>query len=123
MVDLHSQYLKIKDEIDDAVLKVIDSSAFINGPETKYFAEELAKYLNVKHVIPCANGTEALQISMMALGLKPGDEVITTTFTFIATAEVIALLHLTPVLVDVQPNTYNIDVNAIRKAITPKTKL
>ena len=122
MVDLHSQYLKIKDEIDDAVLKVIDSSAFINGPETKLFAEELAKYLNVKHVIPCANGTEALQISMMALGLKPGDEVITTTFTFIATAEVIALLHLTPVLVDVQPNTYNIDVNAIRKAITPKTK-
>ena len=122
MVDLHSQYLNIKNEIDKAVLDVIDSCAYINGPEVSSFAEELSKYLNVKHVIPCANGTESLQISMMALGLKPGDEVITTTFTFIATAEVVALLHLTPVLVDVQPTTFNIDVNAIRKAITTKTK-
>ena len=122
MVDLHNQYLKIKDEIDKAILDVVDSSAFINGPETKAFAEDLSQYLKVKHVIPCANGTEALQISMMALGLQPGDEVITTTFTFIATAEVIALLHLTPVLVDVQPNTFNIDIKSIKEAITPRTK-
>ena len=122
MVDLRSQYLHIKKEIDEAVQQVIDSCAFINGPAVKSFQEELEKYLGVKHVIPCGNGTDALQVSMMALGLKPGDEVITSSFTFIATAEVIALLHLTPVLVDVDPDTFNIDPEAIKKAITPKTK-
>jgi UDP-2-acetamido-2-deoxy-ribo-hexuluronate aminotransferase len=122
MVDLQSQYLAIKTEIDNAVQNVVDSCAFINGPAVKSFQEDLEKYLNVKNVIPCANGTDALQVSMMALGLQPGDEVITTSFTFIATAEVIALLKLTPVLVDVNPDTFNIDPEAIEKAITPKTK-
>ncbi|MCX6244756.1 MAG: DegT/DnrJ/EryC1/StrS family aminotransferase [Bacteroidetes bacterium] len=122
MVDLQSQYLHIKPEIDKGIQDVIDSCAFINGPAVKTFQENLEKYLGVKHVIPCANGTDALQVSMMALGLKPGDEVITTSFTFIATAEVIALLQLTPVLVDVDPGTFNIDLKAIEKAITPKTK-
>ena len=122
MVDLKGQYEKIKEEIDKAILNVIDSTAFINGPEVQNFQKGLEAYLNVKHVIPCANGTDALQVSMMALGLKPGDEVITTTFTFVATAEVIALLGLTPVLVDVLDDTYNIDPKAIEKAITPKTK-
>lgn len=122
MVDLKSQYEKIKEEIDQAINEVIDTSSFINGPIVKEFQYNLEKYLGLKHVIPCANGTDALQISMMALGLKPGDEVITTTFTFIATAEVIALLQLTPVLVDVNPQTYNIDPASIEKAITSKTK-
>ncbi len=122
MVDLKGQYLKIKEEVDKRVLEVIDSTAFINGPYVKQFQKHLEEYLNIKHVIPCGNGTDALQVAMMALGLKPGDEVITTTFTFIATAEVIALLGLTPVLVDVDINTYNIDPEAVRKAITPKTK-
>lgn len=122
MVDLRSQYMNIKPEIDSAIQEVIDSCAFINGPAVKTFQEALEKYLNVKHVIPCANGTDALQVSMMALGLQPGDEVITSSFTFIATAEVIALLKLTPVLVDVDPKTYNIDPVAFEKAITPKTK-
>ncbi|MEI6852263.1 MAG: DegT/DnrJ/EryC1/StrS family aminotransferase [Bacteroidota bacterium] len=122
MVDLKSQYEKIKTEIDAAVLAVIDSTAFINGPAVNKFQKDLETYLNVKHVIPCANGTDALQVSMMALDLKPGDEVITTSFTFIATAEVIALLGLTPVLVDVLPDTFNIDPAAIERAITPKTK-
>ena len=122
MVDLKSQYLHIKKEIDDGIQEVIDACAFINGPAVKQFQENLEKYLQVKHVIPCANGTDALQVSMMALGLKPGDEVITTSFTFIATAEVIALLQLTPVLVDVDPDTFNIDLQAIQKAITPETK-
>lgn len=122
MVDLHSQYLHIKPEIDKGIQDVIDSCIFINGPAVKKFQEGLEKYLGVKHVIPCANGTDALQVSMMALGLQPGDEVITTSFTFIATAEVIALLKLTPVLVDVDPGTFNIDLKAIEKAITPKTK-
>jgi UDP-2-acetamido-2-deoxy-ribo-hexuluronate aminotransferase len=122
MVDLQSQYQHIKPEIDKGIQDVIDSCAFINGPAVKSFQENLEKYLGVKHVIPCANGTDALQVSMMALGLKPGDEVITTSFTFIATAEVIALLQLTPVLVDVDPDTFNIDPKAIEKAITPKTK-
>ncbi len=122
MVDLKSQYQHIKPEIDKGIQEVIDSCAFINGPAVKRFQENLEKYLNVKHVIPCANGTDALQVSMMALGLKPGDEVITASFTFVATAEVIALLGLTPVLVDVDPNTFNIDLNAVEKAITPKTK-
>jgi dTDP-4-amino-4,6-dideoxygalactose transaminase len=122
MVDLRSQYLNIKPEIDKGIQEVIDSCAFINGPAVKNFQESLEKYLGIKHVIPCANGTDALQVSMMALGLKPGDEVITTSFTFIATAEVIALLKLTPVLVDVDPGTFNIDLKAIEKAITTKTK-
>ena len=122
MVDLQSQYQAIKKEIDRAVQDVVDSCAFINGPAVKSFQEDLEKYLGVKNVIPCANGTDALQVSMMALGLQPGDEVITTSFTFIATAEVIALLKLTPVLVDVDPDTFNIDPAAIKKAITPKTK-
>jgi dTDP-4-amino-4,6-dideoxygalactose transaminase len=122
MVDLKSQYDKIKPQIDKAVLDVFDATAYINGPEVKEFQKELENYLNIKHVIPCANGTDALQIAMMALDLKPGDEVITSDFTFAATVEVIALLQLTPVLVDVHPNTFNIDTDAIKKAITPKTK-
>ncbi|HZX62647.1 MAG TPA: DegT/DnrJ/EryC1/StrS family aminotransferase [Bacteroidales bacterium] len=122
MVDLRSQYLHIKAEIDKGIQDVIDSYAFINGPAVKNFQEGLEKYLGVKHVIPCANGTDALQVSMMALGLQPGDEVITASFTFIATAEVIALLKLTPVLVDVDPGTFNIGLKSIERAITPKTK-
>ncbi len=122
MVDLKSQYEKIKPDIDKAIQEVIDSTSFINGPAVKKFQNNLEKYLNVKNVIPCGNGTDALQIAMMALDLKPGDEVITTTFTFIATAEVIALLHLTPVCVDVDADTMNISIEAIEKAITPKTK-
>ncbi|HEX5003456.1 MAG TPA: DegT/DnrJ/EryC1/StrS family aminotransferase [Bacteroidia bacterium] len=122
MVDLLSQYARIKPEIDKAVLDVIASSAYINGPEVKAFQAELEKYLGVKHVIPCANGTDALQIAMMALGLEPGDEVITADFTYVATAEVIALLKLKPVLVDVEPGTFSIDPEAIERAITPKTK-
>ena len=122
MVDLKSQYQNIKEEVDKGIQDVIDSCAFINGPAVKNFQESLEKYLDVKHVIPCANGTDALQVAMMALGLKPGDEVITTSFTFIATAEVIALLQLTPVLVDVDPDTFNIDPAAIERAITSKTK-
>lgn len=122
MVDLVSQYEKIKPEIDKAVLDVIASSAFINGPEVKSFQAELEKYLSAKHVIPCANGTDALQIAMMALNLQPGDEVITGNFTYVATAEVIALLKLKPVLVDVFEDTFTIDPAAVEKAITPKTK-
>ncbi|VAW10687.1 Pleiotropic regulatory protein [hydrothermal vent metagenome] len=122
MVDLKGQYLPIKEKINSSISNVLESSAFINGPEVKAFQNELENYLGVKHVIPCANGTDALQIAMMGLGLKPGDEVITADFTFAATVEVIALLQLTPVLVDVDPGTFNIDVNAIEKAITPKTK-
>jgi len=122
MVDLKSQYENMKAEIDAAILNVVSSTAYINGPEVKNFQAELEQYLGVKHVIPCANGTDALQVAMMALGLKPGDEVITASFTFVATAEVIALLGLTPVLVDVLPDTFNIDPKAIEKAITPKTK-
>ncbi len=122
MVDLVGQYNKIKPEVDRAVENVMQTAAFINGPEVQEFQKELEDYLNVKHVIPCANGTDALQIAMMALGLKPGDEVITTTFTFVATAEVIALLQLTPVLVDCDPDTFLIDPKAVEAAITPKTK-
>lgn len=122
MVDLKNQYLKIKSEIDAAIQDVIDSTAFINGPAVKTFQKNLEEYLNVKHVIPCANGTDALQIAMMALGLKPGDEVITADFTYVATAEVIGLLGLTPVLVDVNPDTFDIDVKSIEKNITSKTK-
>lgn len=122
MVDLKRQYEKIKPEVDAAIQNVINNTTFINGPEVKTFAGNLEQYLNVKHVIPCANGTDALQIAMMALGLKAGDEVITADFTYVATAEVIALLGLKPVLVDVYPDTFDIDVNAVEKAITPKTK-
>jgi UDP-2-acetamido-2-deoxy-ribo-hexuluronate aminotransferase len=122
MVDLVAQYAHIQDEIDNAVLGVIRSARYIGGPEVDGFKAELETYLRVKHVIPCANGTDALQIAMMALGLKPGDEVITPTFTYIATAEVIALLGLTPVLVDVEPDTFTIDVDQVEAAITPRTK-
>ena len=122
MVDLKGQYEKIKEEVNASILNVLDSTAYINGPEVKGFQSELEAYLGVKHVIPCANGTDALQIAMMGLGLKPGDEVITADFTFAATVEVIALLGLTPVLVDVNPDDFNINIDAIKKAITPKTK-
>lgn len=122
MVDLVGQYLRIKDEVDAAQRRVIESAAFINGPEVKEFEKELATYLGAKHVIGCANGTDALQIAMMALGLKPGDEVITASFTFVATVEVIGLLGLTPVFADVQPGTFNIDPEDIKRKITPKTK-
>lgn len=122
MVDLKGQYEKIKPEVDAAIANVINNTAFINGPEVKAFQAELESYLKVKHVIPCANGTDALQIAMMALNLQPGDEVITANFTYVATAEVIALLKLTPVLVEVNPDTFTIDPAAIEKAITPRTK-
>ena len=122
MVDLKSQYEKIKPEVDKAIQRVVDSTQFIGGIEVKAFSEELGKYLGVKHVIPCANGTDALQIAMMALNLQPGDEVITASFTYVATAEVIALLKLTPVLVEINPDTFTIDAKAIEKVITPKTR-
>jgi len=122
MVDLKSQYQKIKPEIDRGIQGVIDSTAFIKGPKVKEFEQNLANYLNVKHVVSCGNGTDALQVAMMALGLKPGDEVITTSFTFIATAEVIAVLGLTPIVVDVDSDTYTISPDSIRNAITDKTK-
>ena len=122
MVDLQSQYDRIKDEINKSVIGVMQDATFINGPTVKSFQKNLEAYLNVKHVIPCANGTDALQIAMMALDLKPGDEVITTNFTFAATVEVIALLNLKPVLVDVDLNTFNIDADKLEKAITSKTK-
>lgn len=122
MVDLKGQYEQIKDRVNTSIQEVIDNTSFINGPEVHSFQKELEDYLGVKHVIPCANGTDALQIAMMGLGLEQGDEVITADFTFAATVEVIALLKLTPVLVDVEPDTFNINPEAIRKAITPKTK-
>lgn len=122
MVDLRGQYLKIKDEIDEAMAQVLSSTAFINGPIVKEFQQNLSEYLHVGHVITCGNGTDALQIAMMALGLQPGDEVITTPFTFIATVEVVALLGLKPVFVDVIPGTFNMDVSQIERVITPRTK-
>jgi len=122
MVDLKSQYQNIKGEINERIQAVIDSAAFINGPEVKRFQTELQDFLDVKHVIPCANGTDALQVAIMALGLKEGDEIITTTFTFIATAEVIALLGLKPILVDCEEDSFLISTDAIEKAITPNTK-
>ncbi|KYH07886.1 MULTISPECIES: DegT/DnrJ/EryC1/StrS family aminotransferase [Chryseobacterium] len=122
MVDLQSQYYKIKNDVDNAVLNVMDSAAFINGPEVKSFQNELESYLDVKHVIPCANGTDALQIALMALDLKEGDEIITADFTFAATVEVIHLLKLKSVLVDVDYDTFTISTEQIKKAITPKTK-
>jgi len=122
MVDLKGQYENIKEQVNSSILNVLETTAFVNGPEIHEFQKELETYLGVKHVIPCANGTDALQIAMMGLGLKPGDEVITADFTFAATVEVIALLQLTPVLVDVDPVNFNIDTEAIKKAITPNTK-
>ena len=122
MVDTKTQYLAIKEEVDAAIHEVLDSAAYINGKAVKDFAQHLATYLDVQHVIPCANGTDALQIAMMALGLQPGDEVITPSFTYIATTEVVALLNLKPVFVDVDPVTYCMDIESLKKAITPKTK-
>lgn len=122
MVDLKGQYENIKEAVNNSIQEVLDTNTYINGPEVHKFQKSLEEYLGAKHVIPCANGTDALQIAMMALDLKPGDEVITADFTFAATVEVIALLQLTPVLVDVEMDTFNISVEAIKKAITPKTK-
>src|SRR6187549_470811 len=122
MVDLKQQYLKIKPEIDNALSDVLDSTMFIGGKQVADFGDNLSKYLRIKHTIPCANGTDALQIAMMALGLQPGDEVITPSFTFIATTEVIALLNLTPVFVEVDPKTFCIDPEVLEKAITAKTR-
>ncbi len=122
MVDLAGQYQKIKTEVDAGIAEVINTTAFIKGPQVKKFEDDLAAYLNCKHVIGCANGTDALQIAMMALGLQTGDEVITPVFTYAATVEVIALLKLTPVFVEVNADTFNIDENLIEAAITPKTK-
>jgi UDP-2-acetamido-2-deoxy-ribo-hexuluronate aminotransferase len=122
MVDLKSQYEKIKSTVDASIQEVLDTNTYINGPKVHEFQKMLEDYLEVKHVIPCANGTDALQIAMMGLGLQPGDEVITADFTFAATVEVIALLQLTPVLVDVDMVNMNISLDGIRKAITPKTK-
>jgi dTDP-4-amino-4,6-dideoxygalactose transaminase len=122
MVDLKGQYKKIKKEIDEAIHQCLDSAAFINGPQVKSFQRNLEAYLNVNHVIPCANGTDALQIAMMALELQPGDEVIVPAFTYVATAEVIALLRLKPIMVDVDPHTFNITAEIIEQAITPQTK-
>ncbi len=122
MVDLKSQYQHIKNQVDQSILNVVESGAFINGPEVHAFQKELEDYLGVKHVIPCANGTDALQVAMMSLGLQPGDEVITVDFTFAATVEVIALLRLKPILIDVDIDTFNLNIEALRKAITPKTK-
>lgn len=122
MVDLKTQYARIKSEIDREMQEVFDSCIFIGGPKVNAFRESLEQYLGVKHVIPCANGTDALQIAMMALGLKPGDEVIVPAFTYVATAEVIALLGLTPVMTDVDPETMNITAAHVEAAITPRTK-
>src|SRR6476620_5295241 len=122
MVDLKQQYAKIKTEVDTALQEVLDTTSFINGKAVQDFSAHLARYLNVKHVIPCANGTDALQIALIALDLQPGDEVITPSFTYIATTEEMALLRLKPVFVEVDPKTFNIDPSSIEKAITPKTK-
>jgi len=122
MVDLQSQYLRIKQEIDAGIQEVLNTAAFVKGPKVTEFQTHLEQYTGAKHVINVGNGTDALQIALMGLGLKPGDEVITPTFTFIATAEVVALLGLTPVVVDVEWETMNIDIEAVRRAITPRTK-
>ena len=122
MVDLHKQYLHIKEEIDEAILRVVASTRYIGGPEVAAFEAEFASYLGVNHVISCANGTDALQLALMALGLQPGDEVIVPAFSFIATAEVVGLLDLKPVMIDVDHISFNITPEAIRSALTPKTK-
>ncbi|OFX23523.1 MAG: transcriptional regulator [Bacteroidetes bacterium GWA2_31_9] len=122
MVDLKGQYERIKNEVDNAIKNVIDTTAFINGGDVQLFQRNLEKYLNVKHVIPCANGTDALQIALAALDLKPGDEIITVSFTFVATVEVISLLGLKPIFVDVNKNDFNLNIDLLEKAITPKTK-
>jgi len=122
MVDLVTQYQKVKGEIDEAVLSCMGSAQFINGPAVGAFQNDLEKYLGIEHVIPCANGTDALQIAMMALGLEPGDEVIVPSFTYVATAEVIGLLRVTPVMVDVDPDTFNLTPEIFEAAITPRTK-
>src|SRR5664280_460029 len=122
MVDLKAQYEKIGAEVDAAIKSVLSSTAFIKGPDVRHFEESLSNYLGVRNVVSCANGTDALQIAMMALHMKPGDEVITTNFTFIATVEVVALLGLKPVLAEPDLHTYNISVESIRRAITPRTK-
>jgi len=122
MVDLKGQYEAIKETVNNSIQEVLDTNTYINGPQVQLFQKNLENYLDVKHVIPCANGTDALQIAMMGLNLQPGDEVITADFTFAATVEVIALLQLTPVLVDVDLVNMNISIEAIKKAITPKTK-
>ncbi len=122
MVDLKSQYDKIKDQVNAAIQEVLDTTAFINGPQVKKFEQELAAYLGVRHIIGCANGTDALQIAMMALDMQPGDEIIVPSFTYVATVEAAALLKITPVMVEVDADTFNIDPEAIKKAITPKTK-
>src|SRR5450432_3781960 len=123
MVDLKKQYQHIKEDIDKGIHDVLDSSAFIAGKPVQDFAKSLADYLDIRHVIPCANGTDALQIAMMALGLQPGDEVITPSFTYVATTEVIALLRLKPVFVEVDTKTFCLDAESVKNAITPKTKL
>ena len=122
MVDLQTQYTKIKEEIDASIAEVINSASFIKGPKVAEFQAHLEQYTGAKHVINVGNGTDALQIALMGLGLQPGDEVITPTFTFIATAEVVALLGLTPVVVDVDWETMNMDIESVRRAITPHTK-
>jgi len=122
MVDLQGQYKNLKPQVESAFANILDTAYYIGGPEVKAFQTDLENYLNVKNVIPCANGTDALQIAMMALGLEPGDEVVTVDFTFAATVEVIALLQLTPVLVDVDSTTFNMNIDALKKAISPKTK-
>lgn len=122
MVDLKSQYFRIQAEVDQSISRVLSEAFFINGPQVQLFAQDLSDYLGGAQVIPCANGTDALQIAMMALGLEPGDEVIVPAFTYVATAEVIGLLHLTPVLVDVEPDTFNLSIEQIERSITSKTK-
>ena len=122
MVDLRAQYEKLKPEIDEAITRVLESTAFIKGPDVKFFEEELQSFMGVKHVISCANGTDALQLAMMTLGLKPGDEVITTNFTFIATVEVIALLGLKPVIVEPDPFTFNISPEAVKNTVSSRTR-
>ncbi|MCK4746847.1 MAG: aminotransferase class I/II-fold pyridoxal phosphate-dependent enzyme, partial [Bacteroidales bacterium] len=122
MVDLRRQYLRLRTEIDEALQQAIDSTAFINGPDVHSFRDELAAYLDVEYVIPCGNGTDALQVALMAIDLEPGDEVITTPFSFIASIEVIRLLRLVPVLVDIDPLTFNLDPSKLEAAISDKTR-